>query len=331
MILLHHFLVHVLEGHIPPAVCRMLYTLLAGGVNLFFMISGYWKIRFSLASILKLAITVLLFSCVNFAASYLCGEPVTFLHFCRELFFPISSSFYWFVAVYLMMIVTAPLVNAGLEAMDRKRLWAFMLVFTFFTIYSCGFGTNRSNGDGYSYLQGVYMYCLAHLVRTEHERFRKLDARRCLLWFLAICAAGGAAYVVAGRFGIGESYFRHYNNIFLIVGCAILFVGFSRLKISSRVINTIAAASLGCYLLQDGFFGHHVFYGWLTGIAVGEMTVVAKISVFTAVFFGTWICSLILSPLIARAAASLSRIITEKLLPRRIVEVFSKVTRKTAC
>lgn len=70
LIILHHMMVHGLN----PGVHSILYANLSStiypvleiGVNLFFIISGYFGVKLSLQSILKLAFIIFLFTIVNY-------------------------------------------------------------------------------------------------------------------------------------------------------------------------------------------------------------------------------------------------------------------------
>lgn len=135
LIILHHMMVHGLN----PGVHSILYANLSStiypvleiGVNLFFMISGYFGVKLSLQSILKLAFIIFLFTIVN----YLICLPFNIYPTLEDIFlnvlFPISKANYWFISVYLRIIMVSPLINMGLNGLDRNKLRSFIVVFTF--------------------------------------------------------------------------------------------------------------------------------------------------------------------------------------------------------
>lgn len=135
LIILHHMMVHGLN----PGVHSILYANLSStiypvleiGVNLFFIISGYFGVKLSLQSILKLAFIIFLFTIVN----YLICLPFNIyptLDIFLNVLFPISKANYWFIYVYLGIIMVSPLINMGLNGLDRNKLRSFIVVFTFF-------------------------------------------------------------------------------------------------------------------------------------------------------------------------------------------------------
>ena len=54
------------------------------------------------------------------------GSLVTFV--LRSLFMPLSSSQWWFVAVYVFLLLLSPTVNRFLEKLNRKGFLLFLLI-----------------------------------------------------------------------------------------------------------------------------------------------------------------------------------------------------------
>lgn len=77
---------------------------------------------------------------------------------------------------------------------------------------------------------------------------------------LSLCSGLAASRLAAA--GEDTSYWIGDNNVLIMLASVSLYLGFSRLRLRSRAINSLAGASLGCYLLQDGEFGHRFLYHW---------------------------------------------------------------------
>lgn len=323
LIILHHMMVHGLN----PGVHSILYANLSStiypvleiGVNLFFMISGYFGVKLSLQSILKLAFIIFLFTIVN----YLICLPFNIYPTLEDIFlnvlFPISKANYWFISVYLGIIMVSPLINMGLNGLDRNKLRSFIVVFTFFTVYSCGFAHNTSNPSGYTFLQGLYLYCLAHFFYCEQRALRALNIKKCFMLFviLVIVSGLGEAYTP-----LGPCLFDNYNGLFIIGLSALLFIVFTKIEIQNKLVNYIASCALGCYLLQDGFFGTNLLYPFLNKLGMSENTIIEKSLIFISIFLFTWIASLIISPFINHIATSLSKHISTK-IPQKVNDIFN--------
>ena len=126
--------------------------------------------------------------------------------------------------------------------------------------------------------------------------------------------------------GLGLAYFRVFgifatnNSIFMIAASIVLFMMFTKIRLQSRGVNTLAAASLECYLLQDGYFGWQFMYDWMHEVFISSDTVLAKLAIYVAVFLGTWLVSLVVSPIVRYIAIKVSSAL-EYILPEKIVYV----------
>ena len=293
MIVIGHFLVHgITKKQMSPIIYDFITTYCAIGVNLFFLISGYFRIKASLKGIFKLIYTIFIFDCINILLLVAVGETVSLSEYLNTVLFPISKSSYWFIHVYLFLIVCAPLINIGIDKLPLKQLRALILVFSLLTVYSCGLGHNLSNNNGYTFLQGVYMYCLAAYLKRDNYLMEHLNGIKCLISAFLLLTLG--AIII---------YFTHivsvtiYNSFINIASAALVFMYFSKLELKSRAINGIAVGALGCYLLQDGIFGLRYLYGLIHEIYHQE-SILYSIGYLSSMFIVFWICSIPISNII---------------------------------
>lgn len=139
MIVIGHFLYH---GITEREMSRFLYVLICTycsvGVNLFFLISGYFRIRSVMKSIARLVFTVLFFDFVNYLLLYFTAGPAALYDWIPTLFFPVSRSPYWFLQVYLFLIICSPLINRGIDGMTLNKLRLFILFFSVFIVADSG-------------------------------------------------------------------------------------------------------------------------------------------------------------------------------------------------
>ena len=147
MIVIGHFLYH---GITEREMSRFLYVLICTycsvGVNLFFLISGYFRIRSVMKSIARLVFTVLFFDCVNYMLLYFTAGPAALYDWIPTLFFPVFRSPYWFLQVYLFLIICSPLINRGIDGMTLNKLRLFILFFSGFNFSRQANVQVRTNG-----------------------------------------------------------------------------------------------------------------------------------------------------------------------------------------
>jgi peptidoglycan/LPS O-acetylase OafA/YrhL len=311
LILFHHFEVHAIsDGDAYHSIYRLTYPFFICGVNLFFMISGWCQIKSPFRALVKTAVMVSAFFLVNALLCCIVGtnEPI-WKSFAKVILFPLTATGYWFISVYALLIIIAPIVNIAFRNMDIKSLRWFVGLFTAFTVYSCGVMHNMSNANGYSFTQGLYMYCLAAYLRRDEELFKKIKRSWLIVGYFAVIII--CAIVMSWLWIPADLY---YNSLPMVLAASLLFLYVTRFKFQSKLVNRLGAASLGCYLLQDGLFGVSYFYGVMHKWFVAYPTL-QWMGMYAAVFIAIWVASLLLTPpiqRIAKAAASISLPFTKR-------------------
>lgn len=96
----------------------ILNSLFVIGVNVFFLISGYFGIHFKLNRLLKLISEVYFYSIVLNSLVVLFGFSRISLGYIRKIFFPFID--YWFIYAYVLLYILSPLINVGLERISER-------------------------------------------------------------------------------------------------------------------------------------------------------------------------------------------------------------------
>lgn len=286
MIVIHHFLLNAITpAAIPNNLFAVLDSFVYAGVNVFFLISGCFLIKLSFRSIVKFAVTIFYFCVINIILSLITGIPVGKSIYLKTLFYPISGGQYWFIQVYFMLMLTAPLINAGIKSFTKEQLRNLLILFSAGILYSCAISSLAS----YSYLQGLYLYVLGYYLYT-YRPFSRVSAGMFLLIFIICCLLSGL-----GGYMTSDVYFGRYNNVFMIVGAVSLLLCFERFDFHSSIVNAISGAALGCYLLQDGYYGSMYFYMWQSDYVGTHGLGFGTIMMFTVSFLSIWALSFVLT------------------------------------
>lgn len=301
MILILHFFIHAITSEsLPNPYYGMIIPFFLSGVNMFFLISGWFQVKLSIRNVSKLVITILIFNIVNYILCYICGVRIEFKTLLFQILFPISRGPYWFISAYLGLLFTSPLVNIGLKSFNSHQLRLFIISFTLFILYSCSLGFNLCDFKGYAYMQALYMYCLGYYIRKYNIQER-LSSKFCIMGYIIILAIGGLLY---SRYAGFENYIQ-YNSIFIVSAAMLLFVFLIKLQFKSRFVNFLASGALGCYLLQDGLFGSKFLYSYLHNIYDSRSSSYILLF-FAGIFISTWICSLVISIPVNNLASKIS-------------------------
>lgn len=314
VILIYHFIHYSSSAYESSAIVRAaVFSVLYWGVNVFVMISGYFGIKARLKSFLKLYTLTGIFILAGYALLLIAGKPVNIVSLIMQAIFPFTKGGYWFMASYFGLFITAPLISAGLSQMPMKTLRWFIVAFSLFTIVPCGLMQNTCNPNGYTYMQFVYLYALGHYLHREQW----LDVIKAKAWW------AGAALIAVAEFSLltvisvilnhESGYFIRYNNMFVIAESICIFMAFTRLNFSNRLVNKVAVASLGCYLLQDGVLGHNFMYSALRN-AAGGYAWLWFIGAFVGIWAISWCITALKQSTVDKWISNLSNSVEQRLI-----------------
>lgn len=300
MILVVHFFTHVLK-RMPGMsdATNIGTTLVICGVNLFFLISGWYGVKFNIRSVTRVVVTSVFFLWLNYAALCLldveCGLRIK-----KMIVTPVEAAGLWYIMVYLGILVASPLVNAGIEGMNQRQFNIFILASTIFCVYCGWYGGNYANVSGYTIVQGIWLYCLGHWLRFNQRSTDRISS----LWLVVIYLIVAVVTIIAKKYGYYQDLnWDRYNSPFVVTMSLAIFLLFTRFRFRSRAVNYIAGASLGCYMLQDGIFGHNwayaqikSIYRYFTGNFEPVEATVYIVLALAAIFVAIWAASIILTP-----------------------------------
>lgn len=115
------------------------------GVNCFVLISGYYGIKTTRRRLLDFTLWCLFASLLAYACR--CVEAGCLADGFVGALLVYSKTDLWFVPAYLALFLLSPLLNAGLERLDGRRLHLMLLALIFINVYLGWFhkgGINRS-------------------------------------------------------------------------------------------------------------------------------------------------------------------------------------------
>ncbi len=238
-------------------------------INIFAIASGYVGIMssFKLSRIIKLWIQVvftglLVLVCIDFFA----GINVYSKDYMKACV-PIGTRQYWYMTAYFMLCFVAPLVNAGIKALDEKRLRHIILILL---CVICGESLVCSAGalgveGGYSFEWLLVLYVVGAYIRLYHPIGK---SKLVLLGGVCLCAmiVGWVPPIVnkitmlIGLRTTSLLGFGGYTSPFTALMAICIFELCLKIRIESekrkRAISYISSATLGVYLIhvQPVFF-----------------------------------------------------------------------------
>lgn len=265
MIVIHHFITqvnggdtvinHSLVGGLINALCYV-------GVNCFILISGWFGIRVKWKGFLNLFLCCSFFGVISYIFHIINDGDAIGSSLLKWAFLPLSGSKWWFVNCYLILYLSAPLINLALKQISQKE---YLLILGLFTLNNVYFGNIMQaeffNQNGYSAAQMVYVYLIGGYLRRYVSKTQIRDRRWMLLTIYFVCSALWLVLkYLRLEHGIDPYFGTGYNNLFNLAGAICFFLYFSSFHFNSRIVNYIACSSFSVYLLQESiYFGR----GWL--------------------------------------------------------------------
>src|SRR5574344_676064 len=139
-----------------PISYSVIVAFLVPCVDIFVLLSGYYLVKLRVRTILKFELQALFYSII-ISGTILIIKDVDYpwLYFC--LFFPISTSKWWFLTSYIMLILISPVLNYGIKKLSNLELFLVIILMAFYNGIESWFGYNN---NGSSLCTFLYLYLL---------------------------------------------------------------------------------------------------------------------------------------------------------------------------
>lgn len=282
-------------------------------INIYLLISSYFLVesRFSLWKLVKMIVQVFFYAFGITLLFWLFTDVPHELKYMVYSVLPVSSDFYWFVSMYVGMYLLAPVMNRLIRSLTKRQLecamaLGFVLVSAWPNIFYFSSALNTAGGVSIAWFLVVYLFgAYLRLYYVPDGRFGKRFLR----------AAAAALLIPVSRFVIeallktplgkisilddlmwGYSVFFTYSSMLVTAASVLLFAAFLNLKSPAGragvLINTVAGASFGVYLIHDHYYIRESLWTRIDGGAwIGKWYLLfACIGMIAAIYAG---CTLI--------------------------------------
>ena len=222
------------------------------GVNLFFLMSGYFGINLTLRKVVKLIIELYFYAFVihilGLAAGALQFNKGTLVSFIGSL------AVYWFMLVYVILMLLSPFLNRACDNVSRNEYIAIIGgVFAIACVY--GWVKNASSlglNNGYSLISAVCLYVLGRGINKYHF-FKEFSGKGYIIsLLLSICLY--AVIVYGTHSGKWAWHAFAYNQPFTFLASMFLIEYFSQVSLSIRVekiVTWMAGSVLAVYYIHS--------------------------------------------------------------------------------
>lgn len=246
------------------------------GTNIFVLISGYFLVNskgIKISKIIKLWLQIFTYSVLIYIIFTVSGlEPFSIKAFIKCML-PITYEGWWFAGTYFVLYLISPFINIFLRALDQRNYQRFLVVVL---ILWCLIPTvTDQKFEGNNLLWFICLYSVAAYIRlwhdesdislklekslelTESAKSSKLT-KRYLCLALAFIMLTFLSVVILDFWGVqiadlsAHEHLYEMNKLPIFLISLFMFLGFKGLNIRyNKVINIIAAATFGVYLIHD--------------------------------------------------------------------------------
>lgn len=271
-IVLHHLTINniglsAIETHIDPSLISQylgtsfLDCFFIIGVNVFFLLSGYFGIKLKLGKIFRLLFKLYVFWILSALIAQAAG--VSDFESWTDCIIKclISPSEYWFVLAYIALCLLSPVLNLLAEKLNSKGAFYFVFLSLLFCCvigfiadyYYPIMGTNK----GYSPLWAAIVYLYGRLMKIHRFGANRSSA----FWFAAYVVLTLLNYTVVAPiiafsdFGSWAWLMYSYNNPLVVASSVAFFCIFSSCKKqivgnAGKIVSFFGEHSFAVYILH---------------------------------------------------------------------------------
>lgn len=324
-IVLYHIYRFFLEPSCGTPFSKAIWLPLHIGVILFILISGWFQIKVTTKSFLRLVtMMALLYFPLQIVWISMKGVGTAF-EFATLPFF-ITWSPFWFMRTYIFLYLLSPIINYWMDHATSKRCLYTVAVFFFISIYAGTWSSDPSLLDGKNVINFCFIYILGRLLRKYQYIYQAYSLKLlATVWMAYNILIVSIFTIFPAKNGIDFIFTRlffSYSSIGLIVNAILFFIILSKLKFKSRIINIMGGASLTIYMIHSSDLILYELIGrqvksWLlpTFFATGNelMLCIATMLMTVAIIVGCVAIHYILLPIAKYIANQLTDIINTNL------------------
>lgn len=267
LIIGHHFTIYggpmtiSFSEHVNRYITQFLHLGGVLGVNLFFMLTGYFAVQgsFRMKRLLKIN-----FAAIFYSLSFICVMTFVFkqkndTYTWVKSFLPVSLGHYWFVTIYAAVFLLSPFFNRLINTLSKAQftVMAFIMLLFITIIPTLNFAKSANSFRSYFSI-GLNGYFMGAYIRKYPPSFLNSKSSAGIMALISYAAMGVLSmysYRYADTIPVWKVYkevlFRHESVLMLLCSSSI-FMLFANLKIGNiKWINFIAQAMLGVYMIHE--------------------------------------------------------------------------------
>lgn len=257
-------------------------------VNCYILISGYFGIKFNIGKLLKIEMQVLFYSISGLLLSLIFGFKILDIKHDIRYFLPTISRVNWFVTIYFILCIIAPILNWIISKLNKKqfRIIIGIMLILFYILPTLQYMVNVQTitmDSGYGIMNFTCLYFIGRYIRIYGVEISK---NKALVFYILISIGLFLAnHMLSILLGFYFNSFLSYDTIFCLLGAICLFIVFKEVKISSSWINKIAKYSFSVYIFHTCIFYNDILFSIAKFCANSSLTYILTLILFPFVIY----------------------------------------------
>lgn len=247
LVVIQHFVSHNILSKDNPVgygdpnfiSANMLLAFCVCAVNCFVLISGYFGIKFSLKKLVLFLLPIFFYELVMSLIWYPCKHHVS-----------LTAFNYWFVRPFVALMILSPLLNKGLECLNKRQIQVILaLLIAIFIVPLSSFSGNA----GKNILIFILLYLTGYYIRHFYNNKQLSWGRYFYGYILCSLLVFTEAFLFA-RMGKGfeiQVIAYYYDNVLVYAASIFLFLSFREINIRSNIVNWVASSSFFVYIISE--------------------------------------------------------------------------------
>lgn len=250
-IIVYHLLLFALGNNTGTKLYQALQIPLHIGVPLFVLISGYFGIHFSLRGLMRLCSKAYIYFIPLGLIPALIGGQEGIKDLLKHVFI-LGFDAQWYLNTYLYLFLFSPILNRYLIDITNSQRMYLLLTLAFMSIYI----GNVTEGDvslveGKNLTNFILLYVIGNTIRNGQQFINMISQRKLICGYVMfnVLLVLGFMYIpiLSGKIW---KYSFAYNSPIIMLNSIWVFAIFSKLHISSKLVNWAGRSIFACYLLQ---------------------------------------------------------------------------------
>lgn len=215
-------------------------------VDLFVLITGYFGIKNRLGGV-KILVLCVFYALVMNTISIYFGKQVNW----NEILLPISFSPWWFMKVYILLALIAPILNTYIKNVTAKNFYITISVFSFISVYLGWFHhIPMYYHHGYDLFNFIQLYLLGRWLKRDDAIVKNLKKSILLpICIFIVCCI--IRYKVQPITCVEWTDYSSPLNLLMAISVFCLFLQIRVSSLFAKPVVFLSTSAVAVYLITD--------------------------------------------------------------------------------